>query len=744
MLHTNNAKRNKLRNVVDAESATGLPPALVGLISTIELSNSDWWSDAVGRSVTFALWLEGRPLAAGEIRDSLARALGLTLSLTEVEEQVRRNVAGSGVIEVEPGLFKITEQCAAELVRDMESSEATEAAARRGFVQLLGAFVPDAEPASCWRSFNDQLLAPLIRELGVKTYRFLQGKPFDLKPSRLLEDLLAEQPERQREGFEKVVVAFLDPHRADARNYVIDRLTTFLFIQASSWSRASLEQLAKAATEVPTFTVFVDTNLLFSFLDLHENPANEAASALLALRNELSGIVNLKLYVTNETLLEARMSLQGAADAYRGIVLTPAIVAGTSDVRFSGLGQRFVEQASRSDGIRQSGDYFGYYVENLLLLAKERGLELFNEDLMPLHTHQEVIDDIVTATDFQNKRRKRRGLREKTYEQIRHDVVLWHFVRSKRDVYVESPLRARYWAVTADYSLLGFDAYKSQRRAHTIPVCLHPTGLIQMLRFWVPRGEELDSAIIRSLRMPFLFFKYDVALEEATLAVLRTLSRFENADQLSADAVASLVASDELRRRMTATDDPDGQVELVRLELIEQARELRARLTSAEQERQQLERTLAGVRRDIKQTRSDLAVTATQRLSAESRLKSAERRAATLRALLFLVACGFLLAVPVGGATVYAWVDEPRGKLVTVVVAAILWVSGSLLASMLVIKRYGSPAETEAMARYGRWNRWLWATVVVGLLVGVLTIAIYDSSREPVGNAHPTPTATPR
>jgi hypothetical protein len=721
-----------------------LPPALVSLISGIELHQSDWWHDAVGRSVTFALWLHAVPQTTEQVGATLRTELGLQLQVPELDEQVQALLSEGQIVQVEPGLFSVSETCQTALVAEIEKNEVIDRAAKDSFIALLARDVSDADSNKAWESFNSDLLIPLITDLGAKTYRFLQGRPFVLSPSPLLGKFLERQPRHQREGFESAVLAFLHPSREEARDYIINRLTTLSFIQASSWPREAVEELAKAASSELTFIVMLDTNLLFSMLDLHENPANEAAAALAQLREDVAASVTLRLFVTNETLMEARAALQNAAEAHRGIVLTPAVVAGTSGLTLSGLGQKFVEQASRADGVRSSADYFGYYVDNLLLLTRERGIELFNADLTPLHVKQEVVDDILSATEVQNKHRRRRGLREKSYEQIRHDVVLWHFVRAKRDAYVESPLQARYWVLTGDYSLLGFDAYKSQRRGQTVPVCLHPTGLIQMLRFWVPRGHSLDAALIRSLRMPFLFFKYDVALEQATLRVLRTLGRFENSQQLSVEAVARLVTSKELRRCMLSTTDAAEEAELVRLELADYEAELRQELVDAHERSQSLAANVAEAEAALARTAAESATLSEQRAEEELRAQRAERRAATARVVLYGIACLTLAAI---SSALLLWVSwdhiSARFRALTAVVAVITALSLALLATVAAASRLGGPDEWEVTQRVRKFNRWLWCTAVTGVMVGVLGNVAYNELRDVPVELPPSDVSTP-
>jgi len=733
-------------------AAKKLPAELVALISAVELSHSDWWQDAVGRSLLLTLWTHGA-LHPDELRRKLSHSFAVEITSSELQEQLHRLSNATEVIETESGAYKVTESRSQKLVQDIERNELAESHAYESFKRVLVESVPHSDAVAMWELFTTFLLIPMIRDLGAETFRFLQGKAFDLKPSTYLQNFLSRIPERDQAAVEDVVVAFLDPAHRSARAYVINRLTTYLFLQATSWPRGTIHNLEKLTSAPARFTVFVDTNLLFSILDLHENPANEAAAALRDLRPDMAGLVNLQLYVTNETLAEARVSLESAAEWLRGIVLTRAVVEGTSSITFSGLAKRFIAQAATVEGVRDSREYFGYYIDNLMMLARAHGVEFYNEDLTPLHTEQRVIDDIMTASEVQNKRRARRGLTPKTYEQVRHDVVLWHFVYRKRDVYVESPIQANYWIVTVDYSFLGFDAYKTQQASKIVPLCVHPAPLVQMLRFWLPRGENLDAAIMRSLRLPFLFLEFDPELEAVTIRILRTVNRFQNADHLSAETIRALIMNEELRRRMSQTSDADEEVQLVQSELVIEEERLRRDLAQAAARANEAERRVAlqeeaiaelGKRLDIEHRTREEAEESAQSAGARATLALGEAaRAARARLAVFLLAAATLCAIPFGiGVVVARRIVPGVPMLVWIVAGFLLWTSASLLMAQWLVKWIGAAPERGAAAPLHAANQWIWGILITGLLVGILGAGLYEEVKDATREPRPSPSPT--
>ena len=121
-------------------------------------------------------------------------------------------------------------------------------------------------------------------------------------------------------------------------------------------------------------------------------------------------------------------------------------------------------------------EYFSPYIDNLLTIAREIGVEIFNEDTSALSMRQDVIDDINEQTNYETEKY---GENAKSYKPLEHDIILWHFLKDKRSIKLESPLDAKYWIVTIDFRFLGFDEYKRKQGEFNLPLCLHPTTLLQ-------------------------------------------------------------------------------------------------------------------------------------------------------------------------------------------------------------------------------------------------------------------------
>ena len=129
---------------------------------------------------------------------------------------------------------------------------------------------------------------------------------------------------------------------------------------------------------------------------------------------------------------------------------------------------------------------------------------------------------------------------------------------------VNSPLDAVYWVVTVDHRFIGFDRFKSRRNNFaSVPVCVHPATLIQILQLWAPRTPQLDETMLQCVRA-FLPHSHESDVEGVTLSILRSLSRFEEVNDLPEDVVSAVLLDRAVRERMGEVSESNEQIDVIR------------------------------------------------------------------------------------------------------------------------------------------------------------------------------------
>ena len=426
-------------------------------------------------------------------------------------------------------------------------------------------------------------------------------------------------------------VDFLDPKDADCRLYVIWHLNAYFFLEATQLKKRTLEVLAQSLGQRELFSILIDTNFLFSILSLHENPCNEAVHSLVGLIEKISQFVTVNLYVFPLTIDEAKRVLQSCQSHLAGLRLTPNLAEAAQSTRLSGLIKKYVEECRKVGRPISAESYFGPYITRLIEILSSKGVRFLDEDLRVYKDDPSIGYEIERQMDYEWHTYGKRG---KDYKALEHDIILWHFTRQKRPAYVESPLDAKYWIVTVDYGLLGFDAHERERGPNGIPVCLDPTALIQMLQFWLPRTAELEEAVLSNLRLPFLFQAFDPSDEAVTVDILQVMSRFEDIGDLSVATVTNVLLDQALRQRMSAEKDSQKHIELVEESIAAQEVRLREELEDARGQarqemsaREEAQQRLAYEANRMKAVDQQLQEERQARRSLEERLKRFEDEA---------------------------------------------------------------------------------------------------------------------
>ena len=426
-----------------------------------------------------------------------------------------------------------------------------------------------SEVSMPWNWFCSRVLGTLVQTQGVRTYELLTSQLTVDDTTRTLLGNLDDLPSNELKLAAKHAIAsfFASPDVA-VRDYVLRWLHAHLLSLAVGLPAKSLDAIQGTRRKNVQLKLLLDTNFLFSILGLHENPANEAAEDLVNLLAAVKGKVSATLYVTPLTLDEVKRTLTSYQSKLNQIQVTPKLgeVASGIDGEFSGIARKYFEAAKRVTKRLTIADYFGPYLRDLLTVLRARGIQLYNENLDKLSASQPVIDDILEQQTFQESRQKKL----KSYEALRHDVTLWHLVASRRPARLDAPLDATYWVATVDYRLLAFDLHKRRRRDDSVPVCVHPATLVQMLQLWLPRSSLLDAALFESLRAT-IPHSFDADAEEMSLKILRALSRYEDIDDLPESLLTSILMNQALRARMRAEKDVDTQVALIRDEIVQAA-----------------------------------------------------------------------------------------------------------------------------------------------------------------------------
>jgi hypothetical protein len=548
-----------------------LPQQLVSLVHHIQLHEAGWWDQALAKLVLAAIWLADESLLNVQVADEIDKRFRVKVEQQAVTQHIESLVEGGTLVYLPGAKLKIVESELRELEKHAQNTAETEGRARELFTNLMEA-CPELDATETWKSVNDKVLLPMICTIGARTYDLLSGSKLDIERVTTLHQFLKAVPEKHRVCIRGVIEKFLNPQNADVRAYIFGHLNAYFVVEASQLGDESIRALNASLGKKPTFTAFTDTNFVFSLLGLHDDEQNEAAQSLLALAKDLEDKVAVEFYILPPTVDEARAALEVEIGQLADLKFTPNLASAALNAPDLPNGARVLASASLKAGRPLSAkDFLTPYVTNTVRLLRDRGVELYNQNFTSYENNPGVLADVKRQVDLaDDKGRKKKGTKAKakTETQIKHDTVLWHFVRDKRPKRIDSPLDAGYWILTEDFRFIGFDNYKGTGKPGYIGACIHPLTLLQMLQFWVPRSTELEVALISNLRLAMRDF--DRQAEQVTVRILQNLSQYEDAHVLPYDTVTSLLMNQVVRQKMKTYPTVDRDQAFIRDALLEE------------------------------------------------------------------------------------------------------------------------------------------------------------------------------
>lgn len=602
-----------------------LSPEIVSLVHHVELNESGWWKKAVGQIVKGVLWKAKTPLTISELNRALQTELGLRLPEDILSRQLD-NLSSLGAVVRLPGPnFKLTEQAFQELSAANTAAQAEQEACQAAFFDSCAKNAPEVDATKAWQKFT-KALNNAIHVTGANLYHLLADGNLQ-RDVDWLSEFIDKFAAEQREGLRVVLKEFFAPDNHVCRQQVLRYLTAHFFAEATQLRPETLNVIDNDR-KTRSIKVVLDTNFIFSVLQLHDNPADEAALSLIDLAQKSHGKLDIKLYVLPSTLDEAKAVLVNQMHLVERVRTTRAMANAALSQPLPSIARRFFNAASLSTAL-SARSFFQPYIDDLRTILRDKGIAVLEAHSALYHQRQDVVDDVLDEQNRENSElpeNKRKG-----YETILHDVVLWHAVNDRRPADIDSPFEVEYWAVSIDWRLISFDRSRRNASRAKLPVVLHPSNLLQLVQFWVPRTPQLEESLIDALRLPLFFQSFDPEDERATVKVLESLSRIENVYDLPEPTLKKVLANQVLRGRLRDAEASNDQVfELVRDELLSVHNSVLAELETSKSELQIRSESLNIAQQERMQANAAHAAATKQAEEAKREAADAELRAQEL------------------------------------------------------------------------------------------------------------------
>jgi len=260
------------------------------------------------------------------------------------------------------------------------------------------------------------------------------------------------------------------------------------------------------------WTLYLDTNVLYSLLDLHSHPETEACKALIELIHDNHEIIKIKLRYSEFTYKELKNKRQDF-DLLDAKMSNPAIVALLKSGKIDGFAEQFYKTLlEKPDTLHPSEVVELSQIElkasNIKIGRNAKRVENIGEDYINAQI-SDYFKHIETRNSFKEEFSKKYGSKyhpiTKSEAQVRHDIILREILRDSRKIKEGSKLtmnNIKFFGLTLDSMLISFDRSKTKdyHNEDTYPIFFKPSFLLDKLTRILPvQTKNYKKAFVKAI-----------------------------------------------------------------------------------------------------------------------------------------------------------------------------------------------------------------------------------------------------
>lgn len=321
---------------------------------------------------------------------------------------------------------------------------------------------------------------------------------------------LKEEREELAEIFEKAIELF--------PNYASEEDVAFLVElsqKTSSFSSLGIDPSLLSSgldRELIDWTLYLDTNVLYSLLDLHTHPESEATKALIQLIHDNNETIKIQLRYSEFTYRELKTKQKDFAllDAKMS---SPAIGALLKSGKVDGFSEQFYRKLLEDPNTLHPAEVVELSqtelnANKIKIGRNGKRVEKLGEKYInvQINDYFKYIED---RNAFKEEFCKKKGIRfhpvSKSEAQVRHDVTLREILRDSRNIKEGEALtmnNVKFFGLTLDSMLIAFD--RSQTKDYydgdSYPIFFRPSFLLDRLTRILPvQTNDYKKAFFRAI-----------------------------------------------------------------------------------------------------------------------------------------------------------------------------------------------------------------------------------------------------
>lgn len=531
------------------------------VISVLDLASSDTRDDSIDSIIESVLYSYGDAISITEMKELIQNEYLLSLHDTELEASLDRLLQREHIDMRKNKYFCVEDRIA--FYNETQRRNSIELSNRKDrffslFADLIESSLCKEDKDAIWETFNNYIFECFYKygRNTVKSFMPLNSDGFDDNLSIQKKSIDSLPSEDLRTCFTKVIRTYSNRIDTQELKYLESLAKKVEAFYSLGFDEESYKEFQNF--NVLELKILVDTNFLYSILDLHIHPERESCKAIVRLINERG--LNIKLMYLPDTLAELLQKKQ-EFDNIPKTSLTPKQIKALleSETLDSFLKSYYEQLLLNPNDAPHPSDRITYAKATLT----QKNITLFNAKLKVLREDSKLLEDRYSEYSeylrFVDETRAEKGFSVKGMkepEKIEHDVLLREVIDYLRPHKRNSFTDAQYFGLTLDNSLMNFDKFsklKTQRSSY-IPTFLAPSFLLQrLLRILPLLTEDYHRAFIAAISSP----TFDSSRKKA-LTTIRTVGYFKNMgiedDQLILKCITDKLFINEIENKQTSEE----------------------------------------------------------------------------------------------------------------------------------------------------------------------------------------------
>jgi len=348
------------------------------LVHHIKLNENGWWEKAVQNIIVSSIGISGNyPQTKDNILQRVVTELGQGIDINRLEKQFEKLKSHKQIINSTGELWILSDETLEKFSIAYQEQKDLEREAEEKFIELSRLNCTDINPQKLWQDFKNNMLYPLVKDIGAKTYEYISGrKSINLSELESFQNF-TKSYNGNKCDVEKTIIQFMTFTDIATKNYLLKILNEYFLLEATNLDESTVDEIYRFSKTQQNLKVYVDTNFLLTVLDLHDNPSNDATKALLDLLAEITNKVKIKFYILPNTIYEFQNLITKFQDYIKRLRPTIAYAQAVEDsTEFSGIIKKYFQRCNEAKRILPPEEYFEPFLLNFSVCYRAKGIEL--------------------------------------------------------------------------------------------------------------------------------------------------------------------------------------------------------------------------------------------------------------------------------------------------------------------------------------------------------------------------------